>query len=130
MDVHKDITYYMLNHLPADLIPDWDFVFVDGDQPRDSSAGVVSVCGMDEMCKYLPADAPQKQIFQNASARMLEAVIDNCTGDIGREYDGLICHVTAALPQRQGIDECAIYGDYFYLEALCRMVKPDWKRYW
>ena len=130
VDVHKDITYYMLNHLPEDMIPYWDFVFVDGDQPRDSSAGVVAVCGMDEMCKYLPDDAPQKQIFKNASARMLEAVIDNCTGDIGREYDGLICHVTAALPQRQGIDQCAIYGDYFYLEALCRMVKPDWKRYW
>ena len=74
--------------------------------------------------------AEKKQIFKNASARMLEAVIDNCTGDIGREYDGLICHVTAALPQRQGIDQCAIYGDYFYLEALCRMVKPDSKRYW
>ena len=49
VDVHRDITYYMLNHLPADLIPYWDFVFVDGDQPRDSSAGVIAVCGMDEM---------------------------------------------------------------------------------
>lgn len=129
-DLHRDITYYMLNHLPEDMIPYWDFVFTEGDQPRDSSAGVISVCGMKEMCKYLPDDAPQKQIFENASARMLEAVIDRCTEDIGREYDGLICHVTGALPQKICIDECAIYGDFFYLEALLRMMNPDWERYW
>ena len=49
---------------------------------------------------------------------------------IGREYDGLINRVTAAKPQGLGIDECGIYGDYHYLEALCRFVKPDWVRYW
>lgn len=128
--LHKDITYYMLNHLPKDCLPYWDFVFTDGEEPRDSSAGVIAVCGMQEMCKYLPDSAPQKEVFQNASARMLEAVIDCCTGDIGIEYDGLICHVTHAKPQNRAIDECAIYGDYFYLEALMRFVNPDWNRYW
>lgn len=131
IEVHKDITYYMLNHLPEDLIPQWDLIFTEEDnQPRDSSAGVISVCGMLEMCKYLPDDAPQKAVYESAAAQMLEAVIDKCTGDIGREYDGLIYHVTHALPQGFGIDECAIYGDYFYLEALMRYKNPDWNRYW
>ena len=131
VDVHKDITYYMLNQLPEDLIPQWDFIFTEkDDQPRDSSAGAVFVCGMHEMCKYLPDDAPQKAIFESAAAQMLEAIIDKCTGDIGQEYDGLICHVTHALPQGEGIDECAIYGDYFYLEALMRYKNPNWNRYW
>jgi len=128
--LHRDVTYYMLNHLPEDLIPYWDFVFTEGEEPRDSSAGLVAVCGMLEMCKYLPNDAPQKKIFESAAAQMLEAIIDHCTGDIGRAYDGLICHVTHAVPQGQGIDECAIYGDYFYLEALMRFVNPEWNRYW
>jgi len=61
---------------------------------------------------------------------MLELVIDNCAGDDYDEYDGLICHVTGALPQGSGIDSCALYGDYFYLEALMRYIKPDWKMYW
>lgn len=130
IDLHRGVTYYMLNHLPKDLIPYWDYYFTDGDQPRDSSAGLISVCGMQEMCRYLPDDAPDKQIFENASAQMLEAVIDHCTGDIGKEYDGLVYHVTAALPQKLGIDECGVYGDYHYLEALCRFMKPDWVRYW
>ena len=90
----------------------------------------MAVCGMREMCKYLPENAPQKPVFESASAQMLEAVIDHCAGDTGREYEGLICHVTHALPQGLGIDECAVYGDYFYLEALMRFVNPDWNRYW
>ena len=131
VDVHRDVTYYMLNHLSSDFIPCWDYIFAEGEgQPKDSSAGVISVCGMHEMCKYLSEDAPQKRIFQNSSARMLEAVIDQCTGEIGREYGGLICHVAHAVPQKTGIDECAIYGDYFYLEALMRFINPKWNRYW
>ena len=38
----------MLNHLPEDMIPYWDYDFIDGDEPRDSSAGVIAVCGMNE----------------------------------------------------------------------------------
>ena len=130
VDVHKDITYFMLNHLPEDNIPYWDYDFVDGDEPRDASAGAISVCGMNEMCRHLPDDAEQKKVFESAAAQILESIIDNCTGDIGVEYDGLICHVTHAKPQGQGLDECAVYGDYFYLEALLRYLKPDWKKYW
>ena len=61
---------------------------------------------------------------------MIESVIDNYTTDIGREYDGLIHHVTHAIPFDLGIDECAVYGDFFYLEALLRLKKPEWQRYW
>jgi len=129
--VHKDITYYMLNHLPDDYIPYWDYYFGQGSsEPRDSSAGVIAVCGMNEMCKHLPDGIEQKVIFENVSAHMLESVIDNCAGDDYDEYDGLICHVTGALPQGSGIDSCTLYGDYFYLEALMRYIKPDWKMYW
>ncbi len=130
IDLHRDVAYYLLNHLPADGIVKWDLDFVEGDAAQDSSAGIISACGMDEMSKNLPDNAPQKAIFQNAFAQILEATIDHCTGDIGVDYDGLICHVTHAHPFNQGIDECAMYGDFFYLEALLRYTKPDWKPYW
>lgn len=129
--LHEGVTYYMLNNLPDDCIPYWDYHFSQGSiEPRDSSAGVIAICGMKEMCRHLPDEAEQKKIYQNASAMMLEAVIDRCTGEIGTEYDGLICHVTAALPQKADIDACALYGDYFYLEALLRYINPDWEMYW
>ena len=129
-EVHKNVSYFLLNHLPEDMIPYWDFDFVDGDEPRDSSAGVISVCGLLEMASMMDDSESDKLIFESAAAQMLEAVIDKCTGDIGVDYDGLICHVTVAKPQGKGIDKCGVYGDFFYLEALARYLIPDFKKYW
>ena len=128
--LHRDITYFMLNHLPEDFITYWDYDFVSGDESRDSSAGLISACGMLEMAKLLPEGDENIRIFRSAAAQIVEATIDTCTGDIGRDYDGLVNRVTHAKPQKQGIDECAVYGDYFYLEALAKYLKPDFIRYW
>ena len=129
-DVHRDITYFMLNHLPEDCIPYWDYDFVDGDEPRDSSAAVIAICGLFEMARNLDDSDINKTVFRSAATQMLEAVIDKCTSGFGPYDDGLIDHVTAALPQKIGIEQSAVYGDYFYLEALARYVNPDFKMYW
>ena len=129
-EVHKDIAYFMLNHLPEDNIPYWDYDFVSGDEPRDASASCISVCGMHEILKKLPDTAEQKSVFAGAAPRLLEAVIDNCTEETYFEFDGLIRRVTHAKPQGTGFDECAVYGDFFYLEALARYLLPDFKMYW
>jgi unsaturated chondroitin disaccharide hydrolase len=129
-EVHHDITYFMLNHLPDDMIPYWDYDFTSGDEePRDASAGAIAVCGLLEMARMLDDSDPDKTIFRSAAAQMLEAIIDKCT-DLDERDDGLINHVTAALPQRSGIDQVAVYGDYFYLEALARFKNPDFKMTW
>ena len=129
-DIHKKVAYFMLNHLPEDMIPYWDYDFTDGEEPRDSSAATISACGFLEMASMLDDTDSDKIVFESAAAQLLEAVIDNCTGDIGVDYDGLICHVTHAKPQGLGIDECAVYGDFFYLEALARYLIPGFKKYW
>ncbi len=129
-DVHHGITYYMLNHLPEDMIPCWDYIFTTPDNYRDASAACISACGMREMSSLIPDSDPDKVIFESAAAQLLEATIDKATCDIGIPFDGFIHHVSHALPYGQGFDECAVYGDYFYLEALTRYLKPDWVRYW
>ncbi len=129
-EVHRDITYFMLNHLPDDMIPYWDYDFVDGDEePRDASAAAISACGLFEMARMLDDTDPDKTIFQSAAVQMLEALIDHCT-DLDERDDGLINKVTAALPQKCGIDQTAVYGDFFYLEALARYKDPDFKMFW
>lgn len=130
-DTHKSVAEFMLNHLNEDNVPYWDYDFISGDdQPRDSSAGAISSCGFHEMARLLPDDDSLKQIYSTAASLLLEAVIDRCTNELNVEYDGLIHHVTHNAPRSHGIDECAVYGDYFYLEALLRHIKPDWKKYW
>ena len=130
LDAQRDATYYMLNHLPEDLIPYWDYTYTSGDQPRDASAAAIAVCGMLDMAEMLPEGSEQRIIYESAAAQIMEALIDNYTGDIGVEYDGLIHGVTHALPQKRGIEECAPYADYFFMEALARFLKDDFIRPW
>ena len=67
-EVHRHVVHFMLNHLPEDCIPYGDYDFVGGEQPRDSSAACISACGLDEMCRHLPDDDPDKAIFQSAGS--------------------------------------------------------------
>ena len=128
--LEHDVAYYMLNHLPSDFVPYWDYDYTEGDEPRDSSAGAIAACGLLEVVKYLPDSAKEKTIYKNAANLILNGIIDTCTGDMGEDYDGLICNVTHARRFNIGVGGCNPYGDYFYLEALMRLKNPDWKALW
>lgn len=130
LDAQREVTYYMLNHLPEDLIPYWDYTFESGNEPRDTSAAAIAVCGMLDMAEMLPEGSEERIIYESAAAQIMEALIDRYTGDIGVEYDGLLHGVTHAKPQGHAIGECAPYADYFYMEALARFLKDDFIRPW
>ncbi len=131
LPLHQNLTYYFLNGLSFENLPYWDFDFKDGDgAPYDSSAAAISVCGLDEMCRILPDNAPQKEIFKNARDNMMRALLDKCAVKPDDGKEGILCHVTHALPQGQGIDQCGVYGDYFFLEALARYKNNNFIRYW
>lgn len=128
LPLYKNISNYYLNRLPIDNIPYWDLIFTeDSDEPRDSSAAAISTCGFLEMYN-LCEDEEQKKILKNAADAQMLSLIENCENK--GEGDGIVLHVTHALPQGQGIDESAVYADYFYMEALMRYLNPDFVRYW
>ncbi len=131
MPLHRDVTYYYLNHLPEDYVPYWDFDFTSGDEPRDTSAGAVAASGMLAGVNVMPYSEEEKEIYTTAANKIMNSIIDKYTTETGEEYDGLITGVTAARKSpKYPIEKCAVYGDYFYLEALMRLKNPDWKRYW
>lgn len=126
--LYKNISNYYLNRLPSDNIPYWDLVFTEeSDEPKDSSAAAISTCGFLEMYNYV-ADEQDRQILKNAADAQMLSLINNCENK--GDGDGMVLHVTHALPQGQGIDASAVYADYFYMEALMRYLDPDFVRYW
>lgn len=128
LPLYKNISNYYLNRLPSDNIPYWYLVFTEGsDEPRDSSAAAISTCGFLEMHNLIK-DEKQKMILKNAADAQMLSLIENCENR--GDDDGMVLHVTHALPQGQGIDESAVYADYFYMEALMRYLDPNFVRYW
>lgn len=134
IDIFRRVTDYFIEHLPEDLVPYWDFDFDTGSgEPRDSSAGVIAVCGMLEMAKRLPE--AEARYYTAAAKRILKAVMDMCAVESAQQSNGLLLHGTYARKtptnscHNGGVDECNTWGDYFYMEALTRLTE-DWELYW
>lgn len=135
IDLFCRVTDYFLEHLPEDLVPYWDFDFDTGStEPRDSSASAVAICGILEMCKYLPEE--KAAAYRAAAERLMRALIEKCANTDFTKSNGILLHGTYARDtptntcKNRGVDECNTWGDYFYMEALTRFLNPDWKLYW
>ena len=134
IDLFDHVAGYFLEHLPKNLIPYWDFIFTDGsDEPRDSSSAAIAACGMLEMAKYL--DGGKQEFYINAAKRLMKALYDNCAVKDTAISDGQLLHGVYGrkTPYNDcidhGIDECNLWGDYFYVEGLMRLYK-EWNPYW
>lgn len=121
---------YFLAHLPADSVPFWDLVYVDGsDAPRDSSSAAIAVCGLLELAELEGAGERAARATE-AAHTMLASLIDNYTPERPEDTDALLLHGVYDLPKNNGVDEGTLWGDYFYLEALTRVALPGRKPFW
>ena len=117
------VTEHFINNLPADYIPYWDLVFTSGNEPRDTSAAAIAICGILEMGKHIPNPK-----FEEAADKMLISLMDNYTTRNLKFSNGLLTDAMYDRNRGHG-SECNIWGDYFYLEAIIRKTK-NWNRYW
>ncbi|MCJ1697535.1 glycoside hydrolase family 88 protein [Rathayibacter caricis] len=121
---------YFLAHLPADLVPYWDLVYTDGsDAPRDSSAAAIAVCGLFELAS-VESDEERAEHWRRSARELLAALIEHCAPATPESADTVLLHSVYDLPKDVGVDEGTLWGDYFYLEALVRASRPDWRPYW
>lgn len=120
---------YFLNRLPSDGICCWDLVFTDDDKtPRDSSAAAIAACGLLELAGALPLSDQSREAYASWAWHMVRT--------LGKGYlaplDGsnaVLLHAVYHMPNKAGVDEACIWGDYFYLEALMRL-RRVWSPYW
>lgn len=139
----RRVADYFMSHLPEDLVPFWDLTFGNGDEktePRDSSSAVIAACGMLEMARSLSAEESSRYI--RYAGKLLKAVYG--TDEIQSVYrvtdpgrsNGQLLHGTYSKKSPyntctpEGVDECVIWGDYYWMEALTRLIDRSWNIYW
>lgn len=134
LDQFRRLSAYYEEHLPEDLIPYWDLEFQSGEeQPRDSSSAAIVACAYLEAESLLPAE--EGGLFRKKAENYLQALYDRCRIKDPSLGNGLLLHGTYSnhtpynTCDHKGVDECTIWGDYFYMEALTRL-KGEWKPYW
>lgn len=126
--LYQNITDYFLRHLPADGVPYWDLSFTQQDnQPRDTSALAIVICGLLEANKLF-----FDQNYADLANILLQKLITFNRKDEqeNKNTDGILRHGVYAFAENKGVDECNLWGDYFYMEALYRFINHNWRGYW
>ncbi|MFB7892068.1 glycoside hydrolase family 88 protein [Microbacterium sp. NPDC056044] len=130
LEASRRCAEYFLRHLPSDEVPYWDLVYTDGsDAPRDSSAGAIAVSGLLELAS-VETDAARAAEWTARAHSILASLIANYAPENAEDSDALILHSVYDLPKGNGVDEGTLWGDYFYFEALMRVARPEWRKYW
>ncbi len=130
LETAKQVADYFIADLPEDKVCYWDLVFNDGsEEERDSSSAAIAVCGLLELAKHLPLSDEKHHIYQSVAFEMIEALAQNYTTKTAPMSNGILLHGVYDKNTNKGVDECMIWGDYFYLEALTRLTQ-SWYMYW
>lgn len=120
---------YFLNRLPADGICCWDLVFTDDNEaPRDSSAAAIAACGLLELANALPLSDRARDIYTSWAWHIVRTLGEGYLAPL-EGSNAVLLHAVYHMPNKAGVDEACIWGDYFYLEALMRL-RRVWSPYW
>jgi len=130
----SDLLAFYLKRLPDDLIPYWDLLFTSGtEEPRDSSSAAIVACALLEMASDMDFHTAAR--YRDIARRMVKSLIDDYAVGDPTVSNGLVLHGTYSKKSPhntctpEGVDECVIWGDYFYMEALTRLSR-NWVSYW
>jgi unsaturated chondroitin disaccharide hydrolase len=129
LDIAKKLAIHFLERLPEDSVAYWDFnVPVDAETKRDSSASAIAACGILEILGHLPAEDSARAMLQEGVEGSMRSLITNYT-PTNEAVQGFLEHGSYGVLGNSSPDDCMIWGDYFYLEALIRLENGR-KGYW
>jgi unsaturated chondroitin disaccharide hydrolase len=122
-DASRSLARYMLANNPADRVPYWDYnsPLLPNDV-RDSSAASILASGLLILAGLEP-NPTQAAAWRSESEAILASLWQSYTS---RE-DGsqsILIHATRSKPGGY-MDQGLIYGDYYFVEALTRIAKPE-----
>ena len=134
IEAFRRVLDFYLSKLPDDLVPYWDMIFTTGnEEPRDSSSASIVACGLLEMSQFVSESEAAEYV--SLAKKMMNSLVDNYSVKDPQISNGLVLHATYSKESPyntctpEGVDECATWGDYFYMEALTRLNK-EWSVYW
>lgn len=87
----------------------------------DMSAAACAVCGLLELADIVPE--LEKPLYYEHAVQILEVLTDYC--DFDPQTDGILQKCTASYGRSEDMHASIIYGDYFYTEAVLRLLKKS-----
>lgn len=120
------VANYFLANLPEDGVAHWDFRAADSldGEPRDTSAASCAASGLIELASFLPAN--EGGVYRRAAERMLLSLTQHYGTWDQPSHEAILLEGTGNKPADQNVNVSLIYGDYYYVEAIAKLL--DWKQ--
>lgn len=108
-------------NLPEDKVAYWDFTFTDANPDiRDTSAAAIYACGLLELCEHVGIH--ERKHYKTLALEILESLDKKYSTKEQADSNGILTE--GVYHRNDGAEECVSWGDYFYMEALNRLLKP------
>ena len=122
LDTAKRIAHYFIaNAAMTDYLPLCDFRAPEEPVYYDSTAGACAACGLLEIARFVPEN--EKKLYEDSAYRILRAMEEHFA-NWDEDADAILEMGKVAYHGEAG-QEAIIYGDYFFIEAILRMLDKD-----
>jgi unsaturated chondroitin disaccharide hydrolase len=114
---------HFLDRLPASMVPPWDFDVPEGpDRIDDSSAAAIAASGLWNLAR-LSRDPARRERYREAALAVLDRL---CTDDYiawsDPGWEGVLEHGVYHFWKKLGVNESVMWGDFFFLEAVDKVL--------
>ena len=127
LDAAKQVANYFIANCCDDWLPRVDFRAPSEPVYYDSTAGACAACGLIELAKRLPEN--EGGMYFNAAINILKAMTEKfCNFDPANDHMlnyGTVRYPAGITEQQAGVHISIIYGDYFYTEALLKILGSE-----
>lgn len=123
LDLAERLTNYYVRRLEGRQVPPWDFDATGADANiKDTAAAAVASSALIELGRLHP-DPAAAAAWTERGLAMLEAL---CRDEFANEesHRGLLKNSCYSKPHNEGVRGATMFGDFFFVEALCRVMMP------
>ena len=122
----ENIAKMLLERLPEDGIPYWDFDSPDApDSQRDASAGAIMASAFIELSGYTADKQLSKALMKMAEKQIRTLASDEYLAQPDRNGYFLLKHSVGSYPSDTEVNVPLTYADYYFLEALIRKARVE-----
>jgi unsaturated chondroitin disaccharide hydrolase len=126
LDVARRNADCFLARCPEGLVPPWDFDVPAGpDRIDDSSAAAIAASGLWDLAGLVaPTDPPRAQRYRDAALTILDSLCsDRYLAWSTPGWEGVLKHGVYHFHKKLGVDESVMWGDFFFLEAVDKVLR-------
>lgn len=133
LEVAEKNANYWISRLPEDHVPLWDFDANANEPPpfgkqKESSAAAIAASGLLDLARQTLDDNLAEQYEATALGMLDRLCSPEYLANQTPGWEGILKHGVYHTAKNLGVDESVMWGEYFFVEALTKVVCSKFER--